>query len=592
MLEKNDLEEKVVELFDDLKYYEDNIEEYFINITDDNDKLSGYFEPIRTSKIADNERIIELLAKWREENQFAFPTRFKVTKEGTKKWLLNNVIRDNSKILFMIKLLNGDYVGHMGLATFDFQNKSCEIDNIMKGDPSAPKGLMTSALRSLIHWTFKNLELNDIYLRVFYDNAGAIRLYKRVGFIEDSWISLTKKEFNDRVEFIEAEKNDSLDSKFLKMRLHKKNLTAGPSISELEVKYVLDAVKNGWNENWNCYLKKFERKFADYVGVKYAISTSSCTGAMHVALIAMGIKPGDEIILPDLGWVTAGNVVLYAGSKPVFVDVDMDSFCIDPESIKKAITTKTKAIIPVHMYGHPADMGKIMDIAEEHNVLVLEDAAPSIGAEIDGKKTGNFGDMAAFSFQGAKMMVTGEGGMLVTDNKEYYQRASKLMDQGKNPNKTFWIDELGFKYKMSNIQAALGLAQLERVDKFIEKKIKINQWYTEELRDVKEIRVSSQSDYCKSVHWMTSIIVHDKIDRDLIMKELKKRNIESRPFFYPMSFFEYFNSNVENKISIKLSKKGINLPSGVCLNREDISWISSCIKEIIKKSNNGGKIYV
>jgi perosamine synthetase len=590
MVEKNDLEEKVVELFDRLKYCENDVEKHFINIKDDNDKLMGYLEPIRSSKIADNEKIIELLTKWREENQFAFPTRFKVTKGGTKDWLFNNVIRNNSKILFMIKLLNEDYVGHMGLATFDFQNKSCEIDNIMKGVPSAPKGLMTFALKALINWTFKNFELNNIYSRVFYDNERALKLYKRVGFMEDSVIPLTKREFKDRIEFIEAKKNDSLDSKFLKMRLHKKILTAGPSISELEVKYVLDAVKTGWNENWDYYLKKFERKFADYVGVKHAISTSSCTGAMHVALIAMGIEPGDEIILPDLGWVATGNVILYVGAKPVFVDVDMNSFCVDPESIKKAINSKTKAIMPVHMYGHPANMGEIMNIAREYNLLVLEDAAPSIGAEINGKKTGSFGDIAAFSFQGAKMMVTGEGGMLVSDNKEYYQRACKLMDQGKSHNKTFWIDELGYKYKMSNIQAALGLAQLERVDKFIEKKIKINQWYTEELRDIKEIQVSSQSDYCKSVHWMTSIIVNDKIDRDLIIKEFKKRNIDSRPFFYPMSSFKYFNTSVENKNSIKLSKRGINLPSGVCLNQEDIMWIAKCIKEIIKqpKDLNGG----
>lgn len=582
-MEKNDLEEKVAGLFDDLKYCENNIGKHFVEIRDDSDKLMGYLEPVRTSKIADNEEIIGLLTKWREENQFAFPTKFKVTKEGTRRWLLNNVIRNNSKILFMIRLLNGDYVGHMGLATFNFQNKSCEVDNIVKGVPTTPKGLMTYALTSLIHWTFKNLELNSIYARVFYDNNKAIELYKRVGFIEDSVIPLTKKKSEDRVEFVDAIKEDRIDTKFLKMRLHKKILTAGPSISDLEIEYVTDAVENGWNENWNYYIKKFERKFADYVGVKYAISTSSCTGAMHVALAAMGINPGDEVILPDLGWVATGNVILYVGAKPVFVDVDINSFCIDPESIKKAITDKTRAIIPVHMYGHPANMDEVMKIAGEHNLLVLEDAAPSIGAEINGKKTGSFGDMAAFSFQGAKMMVTGEGGMLVTDNKEYYQRASKLMDQGKNPDKTFWIDELGFKYKISNIQAALGLAQLERVDRFIEKKIKINQWYNEELKDIKGIRVSSQSDYCKSVHWMTSIIVGDKIDRDLIMEELKKRNIDSRPFFYPISFFKYFNSNVENKISIELSKKGINLASGVCLDQEDIGWVARCIKEIIKE---------
>lgn len=579
-MKKNEIEQKVTKIFDELKYYE-NIFDTYINITDESNKLAGYLESIRSNSKEDNE-LIGLLAKWRDKNQFAFPTQFKVTKEGTRNWLYNNIIRNNAKILFMVKSLNGNYVGHMGLATFDFDNRSCEIDNIVKGDQLAQKGLMTHALRSMVNWAFENLELDDIYARVFSDNEPAIRLYKRIGFTEDSFIPLVKNESNDRVEFIEIKNEDGADAKFLKMRLHKKILTAGPSMSDLELEYVQDAVKNGWNENWNYYIKKFERKFADYVGVKYAISTSSCTGAMHIALAAMGIKKGDEVILPDLGWVATGNVVLYVGAKPVLVDVDPDSFCIDLDSMENAITSKTKAIIPVHMYGHPANMEKIMKIAAEHDLRILEDAAPAIGANINGKKVGSFGDMAAFSFQGAKMVVTGEGGMLVTDNKEYYQRANKIQDQGRNPDKTFWIDELGLKYKMSNIQAALGLAQLERVEMLIEKKRKINDWYQKELMDVPGIKVSTQSDYCSSIHWMTSIIVDETIDRDNIIKELKKRNIDSRPFFYPMSYFGYFNSDVKNEISMKLSRKGINLPSGVCLDQNDIKWTAKCIKEIIK----------
>lgn len=579
-MKKNDIEQKVTKIFDELKYCE-NIVDNYINITDESNKLSGYLESIKSNSKEDNE-LIGLLAKWRDKNQFAFPTQFKVTKEGTRNWLYNNILRNNAKILFMVKSINGDHVGHMGLATFDFDNRSCEIDNIVKGDQLAQKGLMTHALRSMVNWAFKNLELDDIYARVFSDNEPAIRLYKRIGFTEDSFIPLVKYESNDRVEFIETINENDADGKFLKMRLHKKILTAGPSMSDLELEYVQDAVKNGWNENWNYYIKKFERKFADYIGVKYAISTSSCTGAMHIALAAMGIKKGDEVILPDLGWVATGNVVLYVGAKPILVDVDPDSFCIDLDSMENAITSKTKAIIPVHMYGHPANMEKIMKIAAEYDLRILEDAAPAIGADIHGKKVGSFGDMAAFSFQGAKMVVTGEGGMLVTDNKEYFERANKIQDQGRNPDKTFWIDELGLKYKMSNIQAALGLAQLERVEMLIEKKRKINDRYQKELMDVPGIRVSAQSDYCRSIHWMTSIIVDETIDRDNIIKELKKRNIDSRPFFYPMSSFGYFNSDVKNEISIKLSQKGINLPSGVCLDQNDIKWTAKCIKEIIK----------
>lgn len=309
--------------------------------------------------------------------------------------------------------------------------------------------------------------------------------------------------------------------------------SAGPSITQKEIDYVTDAVKNGWYENWSGYINKFEKKFSEYIGTKYAIPTSSCTGALHLALAALNLHDGDEVIVPDTTWIATAAVVKYVNATPVFVDVDKDTWTISPESTEKAITERTKAIIPVHLYGHPANMDPIMKIAEEHNLYVIEDAAPSIGARYKGKRTGNFGDASAFSFQGAKLMVTGEGGMLVTSNDKIYERASFLANQGRDPHIPFWIREIGLKYKMSNIQAALGLAQLERIDELIEKKRNIYSWYKARLNDLNGIQFSVEEEWAKSIHWMTSIVLGETvpIERDELRRKLLEKGIDTRPIF-------------------------------------------------------------
>ena len=209
--------------------------------------------------------------------------------------------------------------------------------------------------------------------------------------------------------------------------------TAGPSISQKEIDYTLDAVKNGWYENWSGYITQFEEEFAKYIGTKYAISTSSCTGALHLILASLRLKKGDEVIVPNTTWVATANVVKYVNAEPVFTDVDKNTYTMSPESLERNITEKTRAIIPVHLYGHPADMDPILEIADEHDLYIIEDAAPSIGSEYKGKKVGTLGDAAGFSFQGAKLMVTGEGGMLITDNDEIYETASLIANQGRDP---------------------------------------------------------------------------------------------------------------------------------------------------------------
>lgn len=360
-------------------------------------------------------------------------------------------------------------------------------------------------------------------------------------------------------------------------------LTAGPSISKKEVQYVTDAVKNGWNRHWGDYIHKFEEKFADYIGVKYALATCGGTGALHLALAALGVGKGDEVILPEITYFSCADVVVYLGAKPVFVDILKDTWCMDPEKLKKAITKKTKAIMPVHLYGNPADMDEILEIARKNKLHIVEDACPAIGSVYKGKKPGSFGDFGAFSFQGAKIMVTGYGGMLVTDNKKMFERALFLNGHGEERGKKFWQIEIGYSHEMSNIQAALGLAQLERVETFVSKKRKIFDWYYKRLGNIKGISMNYERPETKSNRWMTSIIL-DKdfgISRDEVIKKLKENMVDSRPFFWPISMFPMYETQ-NSPVARYLSFNGINLPSGLERNEEEIDYVSRMIKKILR----------
>ena len=359
-------------------------------------------------------------------------------------------------------------------------------------------------------------------------------------------------------------------------------LTAGPSITQKEVDYVCDAVTNGWNEHWGDYIKRFENAFADYVGVKHALSTSSCTGALHLALAALGIGNGDEVIVPDLTWVATASVVTYVGATPVFADVLPDSWCIDPASVEQRITPRTKAIIPVHLYGQPADMKAIMELAQRYQLRVIEDAAPSIGALFDGKRTGSFGDFAGFSFQGAKLMVTGEGGMLVTNDSQLFEMAKHYAEHGRSAT-GFHISDIGYKYKMSNIQAALGLGQLERVDELIARKAQLFQWYKEGLQNLSQLTMNKEcTSLEKPIYWMTSIVLNNdySINRDELMSRLEQKGIASRPFFPQVSTFRMFRKT-DNPVSGYLAENGINLPSGHNLTKSEIDYICECISDIL-----------
>ncbi len=553
---------------------------------------AGFLVPVCELHATDD-GLIAKLAQWRAENAFAYPTQFPVTIAGTTSWLRSKLLDVEDRILFLVLDRYGNPIGHLGFANAINDEGEMEIDNVVRGVKGVQPGIMSSAMEALLNWAEETIGPRVIYLRVFNDTHHAIKFYRKLGFEDEHLLPLRRHEEGERVEYrpLAEDDHDEPDKYFLRMvyvpdrtaDASEMILTAGPSISAREASYALDAARYGWNRQWSSYIKRFEAAFAEYVGTKYALSTACGTGALHLALAALGIGPGDEVIVPDVTWVATGNAVVYVGATPIFADIEPGSWCLDPASFEAAITERTKAVIPVHLYGHPARMDKIMEIARKHNLYVVEDAAPAIGAEFQGQRTGTFGDFAMFSFQGAKLVVTGEGGMLVTNDDELYKRVYAIWDQGRTPG-TFWISEVGWKYKMSNIQAAIGLGQLERVDELTEAKRRIFSWYAEGLKDVPYVRLNYEMPWARSIYWMSSLLLDEKADltRDELREALKERNVDTRSVFPAISQYPIWPKPQQPQpTALHVGNQAINLPSGVCLKREQVSYICRCIKDIL-----------
>jgi len=357
-----------------------------------------------------------------------------------------------------------------------------------------------------------------------------------------------------------------------------------PTITEKEIEYVMQAVKSGWVSSLGEFITKFEEEFAKFVGTQYALTVSNGTVGLHLALVSLGIKEGDEVIVPDLTFIATANAVKYTGATPVFADIDKETWCISFKDIERKITPRTKAIIPVHLYGHPADMDPIMEIAKKYNLYVIEDCAEAHGAEYKGKKVGSIGHCGVFSFYGNKIITTGEGGMITTNDEKLYERAKYLRDHAMNKEKRYWHTEIGYNYRMTNIQAALGLAQLERIEEIINRKRQIFEWYKDGLANLENIKLNPEKEWAKNVFWMVCLINEnfDEEKRNNFMKKLKEKGIDTRPFFYPCSMMSmYKKDGFINPVSYEIYKKGINLPSSYNLTFEDVSYICRTIKEFI-----------
>ncbi len=354
-----------------------------------------------------------------------------------------------------------------------------------------------------------------------------------------------------------------------------------PVLGGNEKKYVMDCMDSGWISSLGKYVTEFEKGFSSYCGRKFGVSVANGTVALHLALLALGIKKSDEVIVPDMTFVATANAVSYVGAKPVAVDSEMETWNIDTSKIEEKITKKTKAIIPVHLFGHPCDMDPIIDIAKDHSLFVVEDAAEAHGAEYKGKKVGGFGSISCFSFYGNKTITTGEGGMCLTDDEKLAEEMSFLKDHGMSKEKRYWHSKVGFNMRMTNIQAAIGLAQLEQIDKFIDRKRKNSELYNSLLKGVDGITLPPEMPWAKSTYWMYSVLVQDAYgrSRDQLMSKLKENKIDSRPFFYPMHQLPMYKSERSFPVADELSARGISLPSSPSLTKDDVERVCKAISE-------------
>lgn len=365
---------------------------------------------------------------------------------------------------------------------------------------------------------------------------------------------------------------------------HKKISFAGPWITDKEIEYVTDAVKNGWYENYVGYTRRLEKKVCDYLGVKYAIATHCCTTALHLATSAIGLKKGDEVIVTDHSWAATAHTIAYTGATCVFVDILESTLCIDPDAIRRAITPKTKAIMLVHNFGLPAEMDEIMEIAHQHGLYVIEDAAPALSSTYKGQKCGTFGDIACFSFQGAKIAVTGEGGIMVTNNPELYERATLFANMGRTDREgPFWCDQLGYQYTISNLSASLALAQVERVEELKAKKRQIFAWYDERLNGHPKIQMVREAPYSSANYCYPSLFLAEdtKTSRDDILAKFRELNIHGRPGFPQMSRFPMYEQRFDNPVARRMDHFGLVLPSAADLQEEDADFVCKTLLSLL-----------
>jgi perosamine synthetase len=359
-----------------------------------------------------------------------------------------------------------------------------------------------------------------------------------------------------------------------------------PSITELEVRYSTDAAANGWGERCYDYINRFEAAFKAHLGSSYAIATSSCTGALHMGMAALGVGSGDEVIMADTNWIASAAPITHLGAKPVFVDIRPDSWCIDADLVEAAITPRTKAILAVHLYGNLCDMDRLLSIGEKHGIPVIEDAAEAIGSVYFGKRAGSMGAFGAFSFHGTKTVTTGEGGMFVTNDRALYEQVLTLSNHGRSrtQSKQFWPDVVGFKYKMSNIQAAIGCAQMERIEELTGRKQQIFHYYRDRLQGLPGVRMNPEPTNIVNGAWMPTVVFDQSsgITRERLVAAFAANNIDARVFFYPLSGLSMFEDVRANRHAHDIPGRAINLPSYHDMTTEDQDRVIAVVRGMLQ----------
>ncbi len=366
----------------------------------------------------------------------------------------------------------------------------------------------------------------------------------------------------------------------------KKIRLADPWITKHEIDTVTKAMKTGWT-NFE-YVEKFQKEFATYHGRKYGIMTPNCTSAMHLLLLALGIKNNDEVIVPECTWTGSSAPITYVGAKPVFCDIDETNWCLDPISVDKNITKKTKAIIAIDLYGNMPDMKALTKIAKKHKIYLIEDAAEALGSTYKNIKAGKFGIGSVFSFHRTKTITTGEGGMLLLDDKKLYERAMFLRDHGRSKTIPYWIEEAAPKYTPFNIQAAIGYAQFQRINELVGKKRQILKWYKKHLANLKDIQLNQETKDIKNGAWITALVFGKSYgpNKKAVMASIEKQNLPARPFFYPLSSMPGYSKfktggKTKNPVSYDVSERGIILPAAFNLDENDIIRYCKAIKKAL-----------
>jgi len=357
---------------------------------------------------------------------------------------------------------------------------------------------------------------------------------------------------------------------------------AEPLLAGKELEYVTDCIQSGWISSLGKYVRDFEEHFAAYCGARYGVATFNGTVALHLLAATLNLGPGDEVIMPSLTYVATANAIRYTGATPVFVDSERETWNIAPNTVVEAITPRTRAILAVHLYGHPADMDPLRAIAEEHNVLLLEDAAEAHGACYKGRRVGSLSDAAIFSFYGNKIITTGEGGVIVTNNQAWAERAFFLENQGRYSENPYWHSEVAYNYRMTNIQAAIGLAQLERIDEMIDIRRRNAARYNRRLVEVRGLTLPPEMDWAQNVYWMYSVIIKDEfgLERDEVRAKLRAAGIDTRPFFYPVHALPMYKTGQSLPVAEDLGRRGINLPSGATLTPEQIDYVCDTLANL------------
>jgi perosamine synthetase len=362
---------------------------------------------------------------------------------------------------------------------------------------------------------------------------------------------------------------------------------AAPALGEKELEYVMECVLTNWISSAGKFVTQFEEEFAAFCGTRYAVATSSGTTALHLALIALDIGPGDEVIVPSMTFIATANAVTYTGATPVFVDSELESWNMDPEHVAAAITPRTRAIIPVHVYGHPANMGPLLALAEQHSLTIIEDAAEAHGACYQGRTVGSMGEMGMFSFYGNKLITTGEGGMITTNRADLAEKLKILRDHGMSKERRYWHPMLGYNYRLTNLQAAIGVAQLEKIAAILEDRQRIARAYTERLHSIPGLQLPPQAAWATNVYWLYSILIDEHTfghSRDEVMRLLREENIDTRPLFPPVHIQPIYNTGQRLPVAERLGDTGLSLPTASGMQYDDIDRVAKKLAELYRGS--------